>query len=259
MKFENESILTTSGLSEYEMYEVAAKKMKKEEEPQEAGDIKPVIKAEIHHEEASSFTLPAYMNLTLNNLSAFVQCDNMQPLQMTAEEQKLLEEIKINGIPRKSEKAAVAKDLRFGWWKINDIEELNEFIKALDLRGIREKNLRQNLLQSLSESVYLTTPHHVSNPRAPPPPHGYIEPEAFNVWNPQISRRVELALLDQIEAFEDKIASASMQMKGWQIPQREGDSENGMDDISIDILRDRILGLEAAIERRYLKPPLGIK
>lgn len=45
-----------------------------------------------------------------------------------------------------------------------------------------------------------------------------------------------------------------MQIKGWSIPPRdmnEGDC--------VAIVRERLLGLEAAIERRYLKPPLGIK
>lgn len=42
-----------------------------------------------------NFTLPPYINLSLNNLTAYIQCDVGTPLQMTLEEQKQLEEIKV--------------------------------------------------------------------------------------------------------------------------------------------------------------------
>lgn len=48
-----------------------------------------------------------------------------------------------------------------------------------------------------------------------------------------------------------------MQVKGWKIPSRENsdlDSEQ-----AVNTAKDRLLSLEAAIERRYLKPPLGVK
>lgn len=71
--------------------------------------------------------------------------------------------------------------------------------------------------------------------------------------------QVEMNLLDQVETLEDKIASASMQVKGWQVPNKD-DVENGMDMFGgISLIRERILGIEAAIERRYLKPPLGTR
>uniref|UniRef100_A0A182SGD0 Bromodomain adjacent to zinc finger domain protein 2B n=1 Tax=Anopheles maculatus TaxID=74869 RepID=A0A182SGD0_9DIPT len=280
--FPNESILSMSGLDDDEINEVIAKKSRPE--PLQLSDMKPGFKRETieysyshHHpnqirlraemlaeetadpEEYGNFSLPAYMTLTLSNLTAYVQCDQFQPLQMTPEEEKQLEDVKMHGAPQKTEPQVVPREFRYGWWKINDIEELNELIKSLNPRGVRERLLRQSLLESLAESVNLTTPHHVSHPRAAPPPNGYIEPEAWNAWNPSIARRVEVALLDQIEAMEDKVASASMQVKGWQMPQREGDSENGVvEDVTIEMLRERILGMEAAIERRYLKPPLGI-
>ncbi|XP_058819752.1 uncharacterized protein LOC131682355 isoform X3 [Topomyia yanbarensis] len=272
--FKNESILSLSGLDEDEMNDVIAKKVKTE--PDQLVDLKPVAKresiddnhAEIKHdikqegesEEFGSFSLPAYMTLTLSNLTAYVQCDQFQPLQMTPEEKKQLEEIKVRGCLQKPEVKPIKKQLCHGWWKINEIEELNEFIKTLNPRGVRERSLRQNLLESLSDSVNLSTPYPVAHPRTgPPSTSDWIESKPWNSWNPAIARRVEIALLDQIEAMEDKIASASMQIKGWQIPQRDGDNDNDVvEEVTIYILRERIAGLEAAIERRYLKPPLGI-
>lgn len=48
-----------------------------------------------------------------------------------------------------------------------------------------------------------------------------------------------------------------MQMKGWKVPNRDGPAiEVGE---AVVIAKDRLACLEAAIERRYLKPPLGVK
>ncbi|EAT46809.1 AAEL002037-PA [Aedes aegypti] len=276
--FKNESFLSLSGLNEEEMNDVIAKRVKKD--PEQLADLKPQLipvtpkrestddshsdiksemKQEGESEEFGSFSLPAYMTLTLSNLTAYVQCDQFQPLQMTPEEEKQMEEIKTRGFLKKPDVKPVPKDFRHGWWKINDIDELNELIKSLNPRGVRERNLRQNLLESLSEGVNLSTPYPISHLDEPTPQNSWAETEAWNSWRPAIARRVEVALLDQIEAMEDKVASASMQIKGWQMPSRDGDNESEVaEEVTIDLLRERIAGLEAAIERRYLKPPLGI-
>lgn len=208
-----------------------------------------------------SFSLPAIQNMSINNLSVFVQCENLNTTNMTAEEMDAVEDVKRNGVKKSIEASHVNKELRHGWWKISEIEDMNSVIKSLHTKGVREKNLRQNLLSALSESIDLTIPCPVSNPRAPPIPNGYIEPEAFNAWNPRVAKRVEQQLLDQVEALEDKIANASMQIKGWIVPQRDNDSESddALESIDLNLIRDRIANLEAAIERRYLKPPLGNK
>jgi len=57
--------------------------------------------------------------------------------------------------------------------------------------------------------------------------------------------------------LEDKVANASMQIKGWKIPCR--DATDYKPENIVNIARERLGSLEAAIERRYLKPPLGIK
>lgn len=60
-----------------------------------------------------------------------------------------------------------------------------------------------------------------------------------------------------MEALEDKVANASMQVKGWRIPSRDGpDVPLGQ---IVPVAKERLAALEAAIERRYLKPPLGIR
>lgn len=60
-----------------------------------------------------------------------------------------------------------------------------------------------------------------------------------------------------MEALEDKVANASMQVKGWKVPNREAEEVNP--DQAVPLAKERLAALEAAIERRYLKPPLGIR
>lgn len=263
IQINRDSVLTLSGINEKLIenvlagnYEISSKM--EENDNDDVDDKKQCIELMKMDPETQPFQLPSFLNTTFANLSAFVQCDNNCALQMTPDEQKMLEDIKINGFPKRLESNFVPKELCHGWWKLNDTDILNEVIQCLHVKGVRERELRINLLQALTDNIDLSTPCHVANLRSPPPAKGYIDPEPMNAWNPQIARRVELALLDQVESLEDKIAGASMQVKGWSAPARDPDSENELDLITgITMIRDRILGLEAAIERRYLKPPLG--
>lgn len=264
--FKNESVLSTSGLNEKTMntilYADSSKNdvLEKPDNIQQSDEISPPGKIDFY-DQTHSFSLPPIQNMSINNLSVFVQCENLHSTLMTNEEQEAVEEVKRNGIKKSLEASHVSKDMRHGWWKISEIEDMNSVIKSLHAKGVREKNLRQNLLSALSESIDLTVPCPVSNPRAPPAPNGFVEPEAFNAWNPRVAKRVEQQLLDQVEALEDKIANASMQIKGWIVPQRDNDSESddALESIDLNLIKDRITNLEAAIERRYLKPPLGNK
>lgn len=219
-------------------------------------DTKPIMKLE----DSTIFSLPSTINLSLHNLSSYIQCDQFNPLQMTIEEQKLLEAVKTNGLPKKIDKNFVVKNLRHGWWKINDFNELNNIIESLHLRGVREKELRVNLLSAFNDNVDLSASCDIANSKRNLPKNGYAEIEHYSEWNNKIAHRVEMILLEQVEAMEDKVAGASMQIKGWLLPQKD-EIDNNLEeyDSLIITIRDRILGLEGAIERRYLKPPLGTK
>lgn len=267
LQINRESVLTLSGIDDKHMdrvfngeYTFPTKIEPMDFEPAEdvETDDKKCIELIKMEPETQPFQLPSFLNTSFANLSAFVACDNTCPLQMTPDEQKMLEDIKLNGFPKRLESNFVPKELCHGWWKINDLDTLNEVIQCLHVKGVRERELRINLLQALTENIDLSSPCPVANLRSPPPAKGFIDPEPMNAWNPQVARRVELALLDQVESLEDKIAGASMQIKGWTAPARDPETESELDLITgITIIRDRILSLEAAIERRYLKPPLG--
>lgn len=266
VSFKNESVLSTSGLSERTINTVVNANPLQHEPPEKCQESKQksecstLAKLEFY-DQTHTFSLPPIQNMSINNLSVFVQCENLHSTLMTSEEQEAVEEVKRNGVKKPLEASHVSKDMRHGWWKISEIEDMNSVIKSLHTKGVREKNLRQNLLSALGESIDLTVPCPVSNPRAPPTLNGFVEPEAFNAWNPRVAKRVEQQLLDQVEALEDKIANASMQIKGWIVPQRDNDSESddALESVDLNLIKDRITNLEAAIERRYLKPPLGNK
>lgn len=53
------------------------------------------------------------------------------------------------------------------------------------------------------------------------------------------------------------MANASMQVKGWKVPNRE--NEEVSPGSAVTGAKERLAALEAAIERRYLKPPLGVR
>lgn len=267
LQINRDSVLTLSGIDDKLMEKVLSGTIELEKMEIEPNDNESIDEGEDDEKkcadikmepETQPFQLPSFLNMSFANINAFVQCDNPCPLQMTPDEQKMLDEVKLIGFPKRLESNCVPKELCHGWWKINDVDSLNEVIQCLHVKGVRERELRINLLQALTENIDLSTPCHVANLRSPPPLKGYIDPEPMNAWNPQVARRVELALLDQVESLEDKIASASMQVKGWTAPTRDPETESELDLVTgITMIRDRILGLESAIERRYLKPPLG--
>ncbi|XP_037903201.1 bromodomain adjacent to zinc finger domain protein 2B isoform X3 [Hermetia illucens] len=269
LHFRNESILSLSGLDE-QLVEgtvtgeegVTEHKLVEEDVMQiKAGRI------DLRLDEATGIPMTSLANMSLGNISTYVACDVPTPLSMTAEEHRLLERIKDHGFPKKIEKNFVAGDLRYGWWKIDALELVNDVIQSLHQRGVRERELRLNLLRSINDALDLSTSCPIvaeSNEEDAGP--GFVEPDSPTGWNARVAKRVELALLEQVEALEDKIASASMQVKHWQLPTRNESDINltEVEDITMEdfvsiipMIRERIESLESAIERRYLKPPLG--
>lgn len=84
-----------------------------------------------------------------------------------------------------------------------------------------------------------------------------------------LSHQVELQVLEEVENLEERIASASLQVKGWKVPQRISEEADftlvdrfnheklgPKEKYPLDAARDKLFCLEPNIERRYLKPPL---
>ncbi|XP_029167041.1 bromodomain adjacent to zinc finger domain protein 2B-like isoform X13 [Nylanderia fulva] len=203
------------------------------------------------------------------------RCDSPAPLILTQDEAVQLEYLKVHGLPPPGEAKPVPKDLRYGWWRITDIDTFQELLEHLHSRGVREKELKRTTWATMESFLAVTGRINVDlgNMAAtelqaePDGPNTLIpKPDNPSDWSEQVALRVDAQLLEQVEALEDKVANASMQVKGWKLPPRAGTEEaeeieklNEMEKISaVEQARQRLLSLEAAIERRYLKPPLGV-
>lgn len=102
---------------------------------------------------------------------------------------------------------------------------------------------------------------------------GAPQRDEVDAWNEKVALRVDMLMLEQVEALEDRVANASMQVKGWKVPPRAStdgttkfrasclpyDEDDDELQDPIMIAKDRLAELESNIERRYLKPPLGTR
>ena len=130
-----------------------------------------------------------------------------------------LEEIKKGSKVNKRD--PIPKLYSYGWWKLNSAQDINELDAALNPRGIREQqlliNLRRNLeiyqvgaKKQLPEDIELIVPEDyeydtVTNGDSPCP-------DKIGSWSHEVALRTDKYVLEQLEALEDKVAAASMQI-----------------------------------------------
>ncbi|KAJ8955723.1 hypothetical protein NQ318_008595 [Aromia moschata] len=219
--------------------------------------------------DITELKIPVFPPPGSNSSSYHNSCDSPAPLQMTSEESAQLEHIKKHGMPQSCDRKTVPFDKRYGWWRITDTEQLREVLDNLHVRGTRERELKRNfisVMQTMYERKGKLFIEDGNKELTELNPDGinhvlYIDrgapaPDEIGSWSMPIAHRVDMFLLEQIEALEDKVASASMQIKGWKIPSRD------LPEIPygqvVSIVKERLLSLEMNIERRYLKPPLGV-
>lgn len=102
---------------------------------------------------------------------------------------------------------------------------------------------------------------------------GAPQKDELNAWSEKVALRVDMLMLEQVEALEDRVANASMQVKGWKVPPRAStdptikfrascspyDEDDDELQDPVMIAKERLAELESNIERRYLKPPLGTR
>ncbi|XP_044588570.1 bromodomain adjacent to zinc finger domain protein 2B isoform X2 [Cotesia glomerata] len=204
----------------------------------------------------------------------YERCESPAPLILTQDEAAQLEYLKVHGLPQPGEAKPVLEDLRYGWWRITDVDTFQELLEHLHSRGVREKELKRTTWATMESFLAVTgkiyvdpgntsaTDLHTEGEDESQVPR----PDDPGEWSESTALRVDAQLLEQVEALEDKVANASMQVKGWKLPPRSGSEEadeieklNEMEKVTaVEQARQRLLSLEAAIERRYLKPPLGV-
>ncbi|XP_076092081.1 bromodomain adjacent to zinc finger domain protein 2A-like isoform X8 [Mytilus galloprovincialis] len=189
----------------------------------------------------------------------------------------------------------IEKVMTEGWWRVIDQNQVKELMRCCHPRGIREKNLQKTLQkfqEYACESCSKGDKHIVSleasdssDSEEENKETNEDKKEDNNEDEKQEKRKkkkrkeseesvidhahqVELTVLDAVENLEERVASASLQVKGWKVPQRISDEsdiklvdrfhENLKENekYPLDVAREKLINLEPNIERRYLKPPL---
>lgn len=116
----------------------------------------------------------------------------------------------------------IPEEFQRGWWIITDIGQIRSIIETLNERGFREKHLKKQLTKYLT---YVSTNYKAAITEfdicdldrkvSQESPFGVPEPIEDDIWCKEVALRLDIAVLEQIEALEEKIASSSMQIRGW--------------------------------------------
>ncbi|XP_052754383.1 bromodomain adjacent to zinc finger domain protein 2B isoform X11 [Galleria mellonella] len=267
-----DSSLTMSGLDQVMMdaslnKDSSVQENEVEEESKEMdNDLEKELQADaLKHDAASqkakAQSLTSLGLLNFNALSTYVTCDSPPPIQMSPEEMEQLENCKVNGLPKKIEGNFVSRELRHGWWRITEPEQLKDLMDALHPRGVRERELHTALVQhvpTVNNKLYIEKGDMLSTElslshvdRVIAQSGGFPGPDPPASYSLATARRLDMHILNTVEQLEERVAAAWMQVKGWR-PTR------GVDDTMSIVAqaRKKLAQLEAHIERRYLKPPL---
>ncbi|XP_066468149.1 bromodomain adjacent to zinc finger domain protein 2B isoform X5 [Tiliqua scincoides] len=185
----------------------------------------------------------------------------------------------------------IPEEMQFGWWRIIDPEDLKALLKVLHLRGIREKALQKQIQKHMD---YITLAclknKDVAIIEESENDENQVTRDIVENWSiEEQAMDMDIAILQQVEDLERRVASASLQIKGWMCPEpaseredlvyyehksmtklhkkRDGDCVGGEESSSstlerksdnpLDIAVTRLADLERNIERRYLKSPLS--
>ncbi|XP_076366314.1 bromodomain adjacent to zinc finger domain protein 2B-like isoform X2 [Tachypleus tridentatus] len=118
----------------------------------------------------------------------------------------------------------VPAEYRKGWWKITDTEQVKTLLNSLHPRGMRERHLRKQLQKYFTHGNFLgeqkaidleiTDLDRVISSK----PGGAPDSDKEDHWSPKVALEVDLSILKQVEALEEKVAEGSMQIQGWKVP-----------------------------------------
>ncbi|CAK1593284.1 unnamed protein product [Parnassius mnemosyne] len=267
-----DSSLTMSGLDQ-EMMDASINRddNEKEEEMEEDNkeqdnDLEKELQADSAKIEAAALKakasgLTSLGLLNFNALSTYVTCDSPPPIHMSPEEMEQLEHCKVHGLPKKLEGGFVPRELRHGWWRVA-AGELGGVLRALHPRGVRERELHAALTHhppTFTDSAHIEKTDAMNMEATPStgekPDQDFPPPDSPNSFCATTARRVDMQLLAMVEALEERVAAASMQVKGWR-PSRLPLPEEATGAEIVARARHKLASVEAHIERRYLKPPL---
>ncbi|KAL3231258.1 hypothetical protein MRX96_023312 [Rhipicephalus microplus] len=109
-----------------------------------------------------------------------------------------------------------------GWWRITDSAQLRTLMGALHSNGIREKALLKQLEKNFNYGTVTCIPNSQQDvgleitdlDRDVSEKHGGAPPPDYeDQWSPDVALRVDLAMLAQVEALEQRLFGACMEVK----------------------------------------------
>ncbi|XP_027551608.1 bromodomain adjacent to zinc finger domain protein 2B isoform X10 [Neopelma chrysocephalum] len=115
----------------------------------------------------------------------------------------------------------IPEEMQYGWWRITDPEDLKSLLKVLHLRGIREKALQKQIQKHMDyitlaciknkDVAIIDTNENEDN---------QVTRDVVENWSvEEQAMEMDLAILQQVEDLERRVASASLQVKGWLCPE----------------------------------------
>ncbi|XP_041897232.1 bromodomain adjacent to zinc finger domain protein 2B isoform X12 [Corvus kubaryi] len=115
----------------------------------------------------------------------------------------------------------IPEEMQYGWWRITDPEDLKSLLKVLHLRGIREKALQKQIQKHMD---YITLAciknKDVAIIDINDNEDNQVTRDVVENWSvEEQAMEMDLAILQQVEDLERRVASASLQVKGWLCPE----------------------------------------
>ncbi|XP_031507662.1 bromodomain adjacent to zinc finger domain protein 2B isoform X15 [Papio anubis] len=122
----------------------------------------------------------------------------------------------------------IPEEMQFGWWRIIDPEDLKALLKVLHLRGIREKALQKQIQKHLD---YITQAciknKDVAIIELKENEENQVTRDIVENWSvEEQAMEMDLSVLQQVEDLERRVASASLQVKGWMCPEPASERED---------------------------------
>ncbi|XP_025261222.1 bromodomain adjacent to zinc finger domain protein 2B isoform X4 [Theropithecus gelada] len=122
----------------------------------------------------------------------------------------------------------IPEEMQFGWWRIIDPEDLKALLKVLHLRGIREKALQKQIQKHLDYiSQACIKNKDVAIIELKENEENQVTRDIVENWSvEEQAMEMDLSVLQQVEDLERRVASASLQVKGWMCPEPASERED---------------------------------
>ncbi|PIO24773.1 hypothetical protein AB205_0220400, partial [Aquarana catesbeiana] len=108
----------------------------------------------------------------------------------------------------------IPDEMQFGWWRITDLEDLKSLLKVLNLRGIREKSLQKQIQKHLDYITQACLKNRDPIIDVKGRDKCELTRDVVENWCVEDHEmEIDIAILQQVEDLERRVASASLQVK----------------------------------------------